>query len=301
MMMTWCWAADGSPGRPLMNLSPQLREKQQALDALLRRFGRVVVAYSGGVDSTLLAKVARDVLGRDNAPAVTADSASLAREDLSDAISLARTLDLEHLVVRTAETEDPIYQANTAARCYVCKRALFQELEVIAAARGASAVLYGVLADDVIADRPGHQAALEHGVQAPLQQAGLSKLEVRELARALGLSNWDRPQNACLASRIPHGSEVTPERLRRVETAEAFLREQGFRQVRVRDLGDRARIEVEPEAVRRFWDPSLRLATELALHAAGFRAVSLDRRGYRPGGADDAPADEILLHAIARC
>lgn len=272
-----------------------LHEKGERVKRFLAGFERVVVAFSGGVDSTLLAKFARDILGKANALAVTADSPSLAREDLKEACRLAQELDLEHLVITTKELENPAYQANSATRCYFCKRELFEELEELARARQIPLILYGAIGGDLLAERPGQQAALESGVRAPLQEVGLDKREVRELARAIGLPNWDRPQNACLSSRIPHGLEVTQRKLSQIEQAEAFLRTQGFRQVRVRHLGRRARIEVGVEEVARFEDS--RLCGEVARHfqALGFDTVSVDRHGYRPGGADHRPDDEFTL------
>lgn len=265
---------------------PKLQNKLERARRSLAGFRRVVVAYSGGVDSTLVAKLARDVLGRDAVLAVTADSPSLAREDLDAAKAVAQALDLEHLVIRTDEVSDPSYQTNSPSRCYVCKRTLFEDLEPIAVRVSADAILYGAIGDDEATDRPGQRAAAEHRVRAPLQEAGLLKWDVRELARQLGLPNWDRPQNACLSSRIPHGQDVTEEKLGQIEAAEAFLRAQGFRQVRVRHLGVIARIEVEPEAVVRFDDPPLRADVDRALRAVGFASVSIDPRGYHPGGAD---------------
>ena len=263
----------------------QLAQKLNAVQETLRGFKRVLVAFSGGVDSTLLATLARQVLGKERVVSVTADSPSLAREDLAFAKQLAAELDLQHLVISTGEVSNPSYRANTEARCFFCKHELFEVLEDLARERQIPVVLYGAIGEDRIAERPGQRAALQFGVRAPLQEAAVSKGEVRELAQSIGLPNWDRPQNACLSSRIPHGMEVTEEKLRQVEAAERFVRAQGFRQVRVRHLGTRARIEVEPEAVPRFKDQGLRSKIECALRAMGFQEVFIDPVGYHPGGA----------------
>ena len=186
----------------------------------------------------------------------------------------------------TDEVSDATYRANTEARCYVCKQTLFTELEILAKDRGIPAILYGAIGDDDPSERPGQRAAADRGVRAPLQEAGLEKWEVREAARLNRLPNWNRPQNACLSSRIPHGIEVTADKLGQIERAESFLYSQGFRQVRVRHLGEQARIEVEPEAVLRFNDTLLRQQTERELQKLGFLSVTIDPAGYHPGGVD---------------
>ncbi len=276
-------------------MDASLSEKLARVERQLATYRRVLVAFSGGVDSTLLAKLARDVLGKSQAPAVTADSPSLARADLDDAKQLARTLDLEHLILPTDEVRDPAYRLNTPARCYFCKGELFSELGHLAAARGVSHLLYGAIGDDRASERPGQRAATERGIHAPLQEAGLAKWEIREAAHALGLPNWNRPQNACLSSRIPHGLEVTEEKLSQIERAEAVLLERGFRQVRVRHLGTHARIEVGTEEVARFDDAALCEAVVLGLRAIGFASIGVDPAGYRAGGADALSQERRLL------
>ena len=287
---------------PLHPSSPLPQALQRKLDRVtntLHQCNRVMVAFSGGVDSTLLAKLARDVLGKDRVLAVTADSPSLSRSDLEETKRLTAHLDLQHVVIHTDEVGQPAYRANTLARCYFCKHELFQVLQELANARKIPIVLYGAIGDDRLDERPGQQAAMEYNVRAPLQEVGVGKAEVRELARRFGLPNWDRPQNACLSSRIPHGLEVTEAKLSAIERAEAALLGLGFRQVRVRHLGSHARIEVGREEVARFQDPALCQRVAEQLTGLGFRSIGVERTGYRPGGADHQIADEILIRVTS--
>jgi uncharacterized protein len=256
--------------------------KQSRLIENLRTLDSLLVAYSGGADSAYLAWAAHQALG-ERALAVTALSASYSRHDREQAEACARAAGFRHEFISTQEFDNPLYIANNADRCYHCKNELFDRMETLARERHFRAIAYGINADDTRDFRPGHRAAHEHRILAPLLDAELTKAEIRQLSRRAGLPTWDRPASACLSSRVPYGTAVTPDLLQKIERAEAALRELGFRQFRVRAHGELARIELAQDELARGFD--LAIAQQIAAHvkSAGFTFVTLDLEGYRQG------------------
>ncbi len=262
---------------------PALSGRRDRLIDTLRGYGRVAVAFSGGVDSTVVAQAARIALG-DAAIAVTAVSDSLAEGEREEAEALARRIGIRHRVIRTEEFADPNYRRNQPDRCYFCKSELYGRLSGLLGELGVDVIASGANADDAGDHRPGMRAADENGVRHPLQECGLGKAEVRALARAWDLPTWDKPATPCLSSRIAYGEEVTPERVRLIDQAEHWLRERGFRLLRVRyHKGDLARVEVPVEELPRLTAPELRDAMVRTFRALGFKYVTLDLEGFRSG------------------
>jgi pyridinium-3,5-biscarboxylic acid mononucleotide sulfurtransferase len=259
-----------------------LADKQEKLFAILASMRGVMVAYSGGTDSAYLAWAAHRVLG-DQAVAITADSASIPESHKRDAETFARECGFRHEHIETLEFENPEYVKNDPNRCFHCKDELFTRLEAVAKDRGIEHIVYGVNVDDLGDYRPGQRAAKFHGVEAPLVDAGLTKMEIRELSRLAGLSTWDRPAAACLSSRLPYGTPVTKETVKTVEVGEEAIRALGFRQFRVRFHGELVRIEVAKDELDKALTPAMAQKFVEIFKPLGFHYVTIDLEGYRQG------------------
>lgn len=272
-----------------------LEARRIALHDLLRPMQSVAVAFSAGADSTLMLKIALDVLGPESVVAVTGRSASLAGGELDAAIRIAGALGAQHAILDTDEFANTNYTSNPANRCYFCKTTLYTHLHHFIAARGLQTIINGVIADDLGDYRPGLKAADEHGIRAPLAEAGFTKADVRELSRQLGLPTHDKPASPCLSSRIPYGEEVTSLKLRMIEKAESYLRELGIRECRVRHhANDAARIEVPAEWIAKLSANDVAPGLDAHFRAIGYRSWSIDPKGFRSGSLN-----ELIPLAIA--
>jgi len=282
----------------MSELPAEIAAKRDSLLELLRSFASCAVAFSGGLDSTVLAKAAQLALGK-SAVAVTGTSESLARGELDECRRLARLIGIRHEVVHTEEVSNPEYQKNTSDRCYHCKTELFTRVEQIAERMDVAVVVDGSNRDDHGEHRPGLQAAKDRRVRSPLAECGFTKPELRALAEHWGLPTWDKPATPCLSSRIAYGEAVTPQRLAMIDRAERFLRGHGFQPLRVRyHRGDTARVEVSPDALARFLDPQFRREVVDQLKQLGFKYVSLDLEGFRSGSMNAVlPAESLQILA----
>ncbi len=261
--------------------------KTTILKQILQRMGNALVAYSGGADSTFLLKAAVDALGRDNVLAVTADSPTYQPSELKNAKKMARKLGARHIVIYTNELDNPNFSANPVDRCYYCKSELFSRLKELAKKEGISFVVDASNIDDRLDYRPGAKAKEELGIRSPLQEAGFSKLDIRRFSKKLGLSTWNKPAMACLASRLPYGEKISEDKLMRIEMAEDFLRRLGFRQVRVRRHGDVARVEVPPGRIKLLNEGRIRGKIINKFKTLGFMYITLDLQGYRTGSLNE--------------
>jgi pyridinium-3,5-biscarboxylic acid mononucleotide sulfurtransferase len=265
----------------------RVEEKFQHLKDVFQGMGKVLLAYSGGVDSTLLLRVASDTLGQGNVLAVTALSPLYPERELAESKKIARSVGVDHLLIESNEMEIPGFSKNPPNRCYYCKKELFEKLVKLSAEHGISSVVEGSTLDDEKDHRPGRVAIRELGIRSPLIEAKFTKGEVRQLSNALGLPTWDKPSFACLASRFPYGEEITSEELGRVDRAEEFLFGLGFKQVRVRHYQNLARIEVFPEEIGRLMEDGLREKVVSHLKSLGYKYVTLDLQGFRTGSMNE--------------
>jgi len=270
----------------------EMTDKYQKLGEILQGMGKVLVAFSGGVDSAFLLKASLEFLGPERVLAITADSETYPEREKLEAIRIAKELGAPHEVIHTSELNIPGYAENPTNRCYFCKNELFSHLLPIAEARGYDAVIFGAIADDLGDHRPGLTAAHDRGVRAPMIEAGIRKSEIRHLSREMGLSTWDKPSFACLSSRIPYGERITQEKLTMIDQAEAFLMQLGFRQVRVRQHEKLARIEVPADQIAEL--TAIADTVDIKLREIGYAYVSVDLRGYRSGSLNEVLAESAL-------
>ena len=268
-------------------MTPALRAKYDRLLDILKELESVIVAFSGGVDSTFLARAAKDALD-DKALLVTADSETYPASELEEARRLARHLGMRHLVIETRELDNPEYARNAPNRCFFCKEELFTRLAPLAQREGVAHLAYGANMDDLGDHRPGMEAAKQMGVKAPLIEAEFWKTEIRELSHEFGLPTWDKPSFACLSSRFQYGDGITREKLRQVDAAETFVRSLGFRQFRVRHHDRLARLEIARDEMARLWEDGLRDAIVARFRELGYLYVTVDLQGFRSGSANDA-------------
>jgi uncharacterized protein len=271
----------------IKEMDPLVKTKFVRLQEIFKSMEKVLVAFSGGVDSTLLLKVAQDTIGNKNVLAVTALSPLYPERELAGVKKLIQTLGAKHRLIQSNELEIPGFSKNPSNRCYYCKSKLFKELFDLAKEEAIPFVVEGSTLDDDKDHRPGRLAIQELGIRSPLKEASFTKMEVRELSRALGLPTWDKPSFACLASRFPYGEEITEEGLKRVDEAEDFLFGLGFKQVRVRHYGDLARIEILKEEMERLMNGSLREKVVKRLREIGYTYVTLDLQGFRSGSMNE--------------
>jgi uncharacterized protein len=268
-------------------VSAETQAKYERLVAIVKELGSVLVAFSGGVDSTFLARAARDALG-DRALLVTADSETYPSAELEEARRLAGLLGMRHLVVETRELDNPDYAKNPPNRCFFCKEELFTKVRPVALREGAAHIIYGANMDDLGDHRPGMQAARQMGVRAPLIEAGLTKREIRDLSKDLGLPTWDKPSFACLSSRFQYGESITAEKLQQIDAAEALIRGLGFRQFRVRHHDSLARLELPLSEISRLWENGLHEVIAKGLRELGYVYVTVDLQGFRSGSGNEA-------------